>query len=75
MFAEKVIIETDAQGCLKKMPVLPPNKRFETIFLVIGDSNKVESVKRHPCRDLKGAVKIHGDILNSASEGLWNLPK
>ena len=75
MFAEKMIIETDALGRLKKVPALPPNKRLETIFLVVGDLAYDEPANRHPSSDLKGSVKIHGDILNSAPEESWNLPQ
>ena len=75
MFAEKVIIETDALGRLKKVPALPPNKRLETIFLVVGDSGCDVPVNRQPSSDLKGSVQIHGDILNSAPEQSWNFPQ
>ena len=76
MFAEKTIIETDAQGRPITIPALPPNKRFETIFLVIGESETTPSTtKRIPCCDLKGSIKINGDIINSAPEELWDLPE
>lgn len=76
MFVERTIVETDAKGRLKKIPDLPPNKRFETIFLVIGESeSETPTTKREPCRDLKDSIKIHGNILDSAPEELWNLPQ
>lgn len=75
MFAEKMMIETDAHGRLKKVPALPPNKRLETIFLVVGESETQPTMKRQPCSDLKDSVEIHGDIISSATESLWNLPK
>ncbi|MDD2600447.1 MAG: hypothetical protein PHO37_14690 [Kiritimatiellae bacterium] len=75
MFVEKMIIETDALGRLKKVPLLPPNKRLETIFLVVGDSVCNAPVKRQPASGLKGSVKIHGNILNSTPEESWNLPR
>ncbi len=55
--------------------MLPPNKRLETIFLVIGDAGCDVSVNRQPSRDLKGSVQIHGDILNTAPAESWNLPQ
>ncbi|MCK9304101.1 MAG: hypothetical protein M0P27_01725 [Bacteroidales bacterium] len=75
MFVEKMIIETDALGRLKKVPLLPPNKRLETIFFVVGDSVCDAPVKRQPSSDLKGSVKILGNILNSTPEESWNLPR
>ncbi len=75
MFKGKIIVETDSLGRLKKMPALPPNKRIETIFLVIGDLENKASLKRFPCCDLKGSVKIQGDIIDSVAEGSWDLPK
>jgi hypothetical protein len=74
MFAEKMIIETDALGRLKKVPALPPNKRLETIFLVVGDSSRDVPANRQPSSDLKGSVKINGNILDSAPQESWNLP-
>ncbi|HES75884.1 MAG TPA: hypothetical protein ENO09_02620 [bacterium] len=34
MYAERLMLETDAQGRLRSLPRLPPNRRFEAIFLV-----------------------------------------
>ena len=75
MFAEKMIVETDESGHLKSIPALPPNKRIETIFLVIGEIDEQESSLRKPCRELKGKISISGNIVDSVSEDLWNLPK
>ncbi len=33
MYAERLMLETDAQGRLRSLPRLPPNRRFEAIFL------------------------------------------
>jgi hypothetical protein len=37
MYAERLMLETDAQGRLRSLPRLPPNRRFEAIFLVVDD--------------------------------------
>ena len=34
MYAERLILETDRFGNLKKQPNLPANKQFEVIFFV-----------------------------------------
>ena len=38
MYAEKLMLETDADGLLKSMPVLPPNCQVEAIFIVLNES-------------------------------------
>ena len=75
MIAEKMIVETDGTGRLKSMPVLPPNKRLETIFLVIGEASGSSHIKRKPCGDLKGTINFHGDVINTVQENDWDLPK
>jgi len=75
MFAEKMIIETDGSGHLKSIPALPPNKRIETIFLIIGETDEKETSFREPCRELNGMINISGNIIDSVSENLWDLPK
>jgi hypothetical protein len=40
MDAERLILETDASGNLKHVPKLPPNKRVEAVFLMIGDASE-----------------------------------
>ena len=39
MHAERLMLETDAQGRLRSLPRLPPNRRFEAIFLVEDDES------------------------------------
>ena len=76
MFAERIISETDMRGCLKAVPVLPPNTRFEVIFLgfdLIDNLNNARPRVPHP--DICGKMTIKGDIINSAPESLWDLPK
>jgi len=66
MYAERLILETDVSGNLKKVPTLPPNKQLEAIFLVISDSTSMAAVLRTPHPDIAGKVIIKGDIMSSA---------
>ena len=40
MYAERLILETDQSGHIKKYPVLPPNQQFEVIFLGMDEEKK-----------------------------------
>jgi hypothetical protein len=76
MFAERIISETDMKGCLKTVPVLPPNTRFEVIFLSFDVKKKRNNaMNRVPHPDICGKMTIMGDIINSVPESLWDLPK
>lgn len=75
MYAERLILETDAAGHLKSIPRLPENKRIEAIFLVLDESvPKAAPAKRRPHPDIVGKVNIVGDVLNSAPASDWDLP-
>ena len=63
MYAEKLILETDLSGRLKKVPKLPPNKQLEAIFIVISDTTSSVAVFRTPHPDIAGKVIIKGDIM------------
>ena len=54
MEAERVLLETDAQGNLIGLPKLPPNMRLEAIFLLLED--KMPERTRRPPAGLKGTV-------------------
>ncbi len=73
MYAERLILETDLSGNLKKMPKLPPNKQVEAIFLVISESTSSVPVRRTPHPDIAGKVVIKGDIMSSAPSSSWAL--
>ncbi len=75
MYAEKLILETDLSGKLKKVPKLPPNKQLEAIFLVISDSTSTVAVLRTPHPDIAGKVIIKGDIISSVPSSDWYLPQ
>lgn len=75
MYAERLMVETDVGGKLKSMPVLPPNKHFEAIFLQIDDDIAPPRVRRRPHPDLVGGLVISGDVLDSAPVEDWGLPE
>ncbi len=54
------------------MPLLPPNKQFEIIILDLNETKAIK--KREPHPDLKGKVKILGDLINTTSQDMWDLP-
>ena len=74
MYAERLILETDVSGKLKQMPMLPANKQFEAIFLVI-EETMLTNKHRQPHPDIAGKIKIMGNILDTASTDEWNLPE
>lgn len=59
MQAERVSLETDAQGNLIGLPKLPPHIRLEAIFLL---EDKMPERKRCPPTKLKGTVKTSKSI-------------
>ncbi len=73
MYAEKLILETDLSGKLKKVPKLPPNKQLEAIFIVISESTATVAVLRTPHPDIAGKVIIKGDIIGSIPSSDWDL--
>ncbi len=72
MYAERLILETDQFGNLKKPIKLPKNKQFEAVFLVLEDVT--ERVKRTPHPDIAGKIKIMGDLFDSAPSSDWDFP-
>ena len=70
MYAERVILETNPAGKLKKLPKLPPNKKLEAIFLVIDDIS-IQPVKRTPHSDIAGKIKIMGDLFDTVPMTDW----
>jgi hypothetical protein len=74
MYAEKLTVETDLSGMLKKLPKLPPNKQLEAIFLVIAEgSGATNDILRTPHPDIAGKVIIKGDIINGVPSSDWDL--
>jgi len=75
MFAKKIITETDHAGKVKNMPLLPPNTQFEIIILDLNETKEVRKKNiREPHPDLIGKVKILGDVINTTSQDMWDLP-
>jgi hypothetical protein len=73
MYAERVLVETDRSGKLKSLPVLPPNRRFEAIFLLVDDGFAPPPARRRPHPDLVGRLVVAGDVLDSAPVADWGL--
>lgn len=70
MYAERLILETNLEGKLKKLPKLPANKKIEAIFLVMDDTI-TRSVKRTPHSDIIGKTKIMGDLFDTVPTTDW----
>ena len=63
MHAEKALLETDSQGRLKGLPMLPPNRRIEAVFLIMDDPEPAPSLKRCPASTIAGKGKTLGDLI------------
>ena len=73
MYAERLMLKTDAQGNLQGLPKLPPQADIEAIFLV--SSEKKNALRAAP-KELIGQVTIHGDLLEPAIPAAdWNMTK
>ena len=76
MYAERLMLETDMAGKLKRVPKLPPNKKLEAIFLFISeDAFSTAALRRVPHPDIAGKVIIKGDIMSSEPSSSWDLPE
>lgn len=75
MHAERLLLETDPSGNLKRMPKLPPNKRLEVIILVLDDVSDQPAPRRSPHPDIAGKTTIVGNIIDTVPETDWNLAK
>ncbi|QHU99985.1 hypothetical protein NON20_08595 [Synechocystis sp. B12] len=73
MQSQHIILETDELGNIKNPPKLPPNKRIESIFLVVEDINKLDSLVNQPHPDLVGQVQIVGNVFDSVPEQDWEI--
>ncbi|GAB6091096.1 hypothetical protein [Spirochaeta dissipatitropha] len=69
MIAEKIFIDTDENGNVKKFPPLPPNKHIELIVLMDESQSVEQKVQRVPSQKLAGKMKITGDVFSS--ETAW----
>jgi hypothetical protein len=70
MEAERLILETNHAGKIKKIPKLPPNKKLEAIFLIVDDV-ALRPVRRTPHADIAGKIKIKGDLLDTVPATAW----
>ena len=71
MHAERMIIETDAEGKPRALPKLPPNCQVEAISLIQGPVSRAGK-KRLPPPEIAGKGRIVGDIVSPAiQESEW----
>jgi hypothetical protein len=71
MRAERLVLETDEQGQIKGLPVLPPKARVEVIVLLLEESAG-QPKRRRPSPALKDMMQIVGDITSPvADESDW----
>jgi hypothetical protein len=74
MQAERVILETDADGSLIRPPKLPPNSELEAIFLVLRQQPRAR--RRAPSAAIAGKGKTLGDIVSPiVPEADWDVLK
>jgi len=66
MHAERFILETDSEGRLPPLPLLPPHARVEAILILL-PSVRSEGMRRPPSR-LSDVTRILGDIVAPAAE-------
>ena len=75
MNTERLLLDTDHMGNLKGLPKFPPNKQVEVIYMIIDKPEKKKCMRRFPHKDIAGKMRIMGNILDTASEKDWDLPK
>lgn len=74
LLTERVILETDQAGYLTQLPRFPSNARVEAIFIILDQDAKTKP-RRRPHADIIGKTQFLGDIITSAPESDWDLPK
>lgn len=60
MLAERVTVETDAEGNPAGMPKLPPNSKFEVIFLLLDEPSSSQPQQATPREAWRVSPKIAG---------------
>jgi hypothetical protein len=75
MNTECLLLDTDYRGNLNGLPKFPPYKQVEVVFLIIDKPEQKKCTQRFPHRYIAGKVRIMGNIIDTASEKDWNLPK
>ncbi|MCW5213006.1 hypothetical protein VU04_08865 [Desulfobulbus sp. TB] len=70
MDAERLILETNHAGKIKKLPKLPPNKKLEAIFLIVDDI-ALRPIRRTPHADITGKTKFKGDLIDTVPATDW----
>ena len=71
MYAERVLVETDAEGNPRHWPKLPPNTQIELIVLVMEEPPP--SPRRQPPPSIAGQGEILDDLIAPAvPEADWD---
>ncbi len=73
MQAQRIITYTDNMGKLADIPTFQPSRRVELILLYSDETGSATRKKRHPPRNLKGAITEKGDIFSTSSENDWGI--
>jgi hypothetical protein len=74
MQVQRVISRVDDGTLSIQLPGSFNHHRVEVIVLTL-DEEEPAPVQRLPHPDILGRVQIHGDILDSAPEQDWDLPR
>ena len=71
MYAERLLVETDAEGNLRQLPKLPPSTKLELIVLVLEETPP--SPRRQPPPSIAGQGEILDDLIAPAvPEADWD---
>ena len=71
MYAERLLVETDAEGNPRHLPKLPPNTKIELIVLVLEEPTP--SPRRQPPPSIAGQGEIFDDLIVPAvPEADWD---
>jgi hypothetical protein len=74
MQVQRVISRVDDGTLSIQLPESFNHHQVEVIVLTL-DEDEPAPVQRQPHPDIAGRVQIHGDILGSAPEQDWDLPR
>ncbi len=74
MQVQRIVSRVDDGTLSIQLPESFNHHRVEVIVLTL-DEEEPAPVQRQPHPDIVGRVQIHGDILDSAPEQDWDLPR
>ena len=71
MLTQRIVTQVDSTGHLSGLPLLPPGRTVEVIMRVMDQPPSV--VRRKPPKQLRGKVRIIGDVVSTASPADWGI--